>query len=122
MAKEGRVRKVSPHDWPGFLRRVIPAAVWQAFLGRVIASSDPRLRWTPKYVLLCWIAMGWSVQRHLNDRFGEGRQLLTALFAHRRRVGASYWGLVKATQRLGVEGFQRFWAAQWPALSARVVN
>lgn len=110
MAKEGRVRKVNPRDWPGFLRRVIPAAVWQAFLGQVTACRDPRLRWTPKYVLLCWIAMGWSVQRHLNDRFGEGRQLLTALFAHRRRAGASYWGLVKATQRLGVEGFQRFWA------------
>jgi hypothetical protein len=110
MAKEGRVRKVNPRDWPGFLRRVIPAAVWQVFLGQVGVSGDPRLRWTPKYVLLCWITMGWSVQRHLNERFREGRQLLIALFARRRRPGGSYWGLVKATQGLGAEGFQCLWA------------
>ena len=43
-------------------RSVIPAAVWQAFLlGQVTVSRDPRWRWTPKYVLLCWVAMGWSV-------------------------------------------------------------
>jgi hypothetical protein len=110
MAKEGRVRKVNPRDWPGFLGRVIPAAVWQAFLGPIAARGDPRVRWKPKYVLLCWIAMGWSVQRHLNNRFREGGQLLAALFARRRRPGGSYWGLVKATRRLGVEGFAWFWA------------
>jgi hypothetical protein len=109
MAKEGRVRKVNPRDWPGFLRRVIPAAVWQAFLGSVVAGGDPRVRWTPKYVLLCWVAMGWSVQRHLSDRFREGRQLLAVLFASRRRPGGSYWGLVQATRRLGMHGLMRFW-------------
>jgi hypothetical protein len=62
---------------------VIPAAVWQAFLGQTAACGDPRVRWTPKYLLLCWIAMGWSVQRHLNDRFREGRQLLAAVFTRR---------------------------------------
>lgn len=110
MAKEGRVRKVNPRDWPGFLGRVIPPAVWQAFLGRIVARGDPRVRWTPKYVLLCWIAMGWSVQRHLTDRFREGRELLAALFTRRRRPGGSYWGLVKATQRLGAEALACFWA------------
>jgi len=110
MAKEGRLRKVNRQDWPGFLRRVIPAPVWQAFLGQVVAGGDPRVRWTPKYVLLCWIAMGWSVQRHLNDRFREGRELLAVLFARRQRPGGSYWGLVKATQRLRGHSFQEFWA------------
>jgi hypothetical protein len=110
MAREGRAGKLNRRDWPGFLRRVIPAAVWQAFAGQVAVGGDPRVRWTPKYVLLCWIAMGWSVQRHLNDRFREGRELLAALFARRRRPGGSYWGLVKATWRLRAEGFQCFWA------------
>jgi len=110
MAKEGRVRKVNRRDWPGFLGRVIPPPVWQAFLGRVVASGDPRVRWTPKYVLLCWIAMGWSVQRHLNDRFREGRELLAALYTRRHRPGGSYWGLVKAAQGLRADGFQGFWA------------
>jgi len=67
------------------------------------------VRWTPKYLLLCWIAMGWSVQRHLNDRFREGRQLLAALFTCRQRLGSSYWDLVKATQRLRADAFQWFW-------------
>ncbi len=110
MAKEGRVRKVNSRDWPGFLRRVIPPAVWQAFVGSLVARGDPRVRWTAKYVLLCWLAMGWSVQRHLHDRFREGRQLLAALFPRRRRPGGSYWGLVKATQRLGADALAWFWA------------
>jgi len=120
MAKEGRVGKVNPRDWPGFLRRVIPAAVWQAFLGQVAVSGDPRVRWTPKYVLLCWIAMGWSVQPHLRDRFREGWQLLAALFARRRRPGGSYSGLVKATQRLGAESFVHFWACLRRGLPKRL--
>jgi len=120
MAKEGRVGKVNPRDWPGFLRRVLPGAVWQGFLGQVAVCDDPRIRWTPKYVLLCWIAMGWSVQRHLCDRFDEGRQLLTALFARRRRPGGTYPGLVKASQRLGVEAFQRFWGSLRGSLPVRL--
>lgn len=120
MAKEGRIRKVNPRDWPGFLRRVIPAEVWQAFLERVAVSGDPRIRWTPKYVVLCWIAMGWSVQRHLNDRFREGRELLTALFARRRRPGATYAGLVKAAERLGVDALQCFWGCLRRGLPARL--
>ena len=119
MAKEGWVRKVNRRDWPGFLRRVVPPAVWQAFLAslaaegerREVKAADPRVRWTPKYVLLCWVAMGWSVQQHLNDRFREGRGLLAVLFAGRRRPGGSYWGLAKATQSLGAAAFLRFWAA-----------
>jgi hypothetical protein len=120
MAKEGRIRKVNPRDWPGFLGRVISASVWQAFVGRVVASADPRVRWTPKYVLLCWIAMGWSVQRHLNDRFREGRQLLAALFPRRHRSGSSYWGLVKATQRLGTDAFASLWACLRRGLPKRL--
>jgi hypothetical protein len=120
MAKEGRVRKVNPRDWPGFLRRVIPAAVWQGFFGQVAVHGDPRIRWTAKYVVLCWIVMGWSARRHLRDRFGEGRQLLAALFARRRRPGGTYPGLVKAAQRLGVEAFQRFWGSLRGGLPARL--
>lgn len=120
MAKEGRIRKVNPRDWPGLLRRVIPAAVWQTFLAQVPASTDPRTRWSPKYVVLCWVAMGWSVQHHLNDRFREGWQLLAALFVRRRRPGRSYVGLTKATQRLGPEVLQRLWAYLRGSLPTRL--
>jgi hypothetical protein len=120
MAKEGRIRKVNARDWPRFLGQVLPGAVWQTFLGRVGGEADPRVRWTPKYVLLCWIVMGWSVQRHLNDRFREGRQLLAALFTRRRRPGGTYWGLVKATQRLGADVFASLWAGLRRGLPKRL--
>jgi hypothetical protein len=109
MARDGRVGKVNPRDWPGFLGRVVPAAVWQVWLGKVSGSSDPRTRWSAKYVLLCWIVMGWSLQRQLTERFREGRALLVALFVSRRRPGGSYQGLTKAAQRLGSELFWQFW-------------
>jgi hypothetical protein len=109
MAKDGRVGKINPRDWPDFLRRVVPAGVWQVLLAEVSGSADPRTRWSPKYVLLCWIAMGWSLQRQLTERFREGRGLLVTLFVGRRRPGGSYQGLTKATQRLGGELFWQFW-------------
>jgi len=111
MARDGRVGKLCPRDWPGLLRRVVPAAVWQGFLGQVGGSGDPRTRWTVKYTLLCWIAMGWSLQRQLTERFREGRALLVALFVGRRGPGASYQGLTKATRRLGGDLCWRFWCA-----------
>jgi hypothetical protein len=109
MARDGRFGKLGPRDWPGLLRRMIPAAVWQVFLAGVAASGDPRTRWSPKYVLLCWVAMGCSLQRQLTERFREGRALVVALFVGRRRPGASYQGLTKAAQRLGRDLFWRFW-------------
>ena len=111
MARDGRVGKVYPRDWPGLLRRVVPAAAWHGFLSQVARSGDPRTRWTVKYVLLCWIAMGWSLQRQLTERFREGRTLLGALFVGRRRPGGSYQGLTKATRQLGRKLCWQFWCA-----------
>jgi hypothetical protein len=118
MVKEGRTGKAYPRDWPGLLRRVIPAAVWQAFLAAVPHSADPRTRWSPKYLMLCWLAMGWSLQRQLTERFREGRELLAVLFVGRRRPGGSYQGFTKATRRLGHTLCQRFWACLRPQLAA----
>jgi Transposase DDE domain len=109
MADRGRLRKVHRRDWPGFLNRMIPAAAWQAFLGRLSASKDPRIHWIVKYVLLCWVAIGWSVQISLGERFREGRELLVGLYPRRRRPGISYQGLVKATGRLGTGIFRALW-------------
>lgn len=108
MAKDGRIRKVNARDWPAFLRRVVPAAVWQIFLARVEGAHHPRTRWSPKYVLLCWIATDWSGCGQLSERFGQGRELLSALFPRRRRPGGSYQGLVKACDRLGIDVFRQF--------------
>lgn len=109
MAKEGRPRKLHRRDWPGFLSRMVPPSVWQRFASSVPRSTDPRIRWSPKYVLLCWVVMGWSVQDALTGRFREGCEALAGLFAGRRRAGEHYQGLTKATQRLGLPLFHRFW-------------
>lgn len=110
MAKEGRLRKPHRRDWPGFLNRVIPARVWQDFWSRLERPQDNGGRWTAKYVVLCWVAIGWSLHSQLTERFREGTELLSGLFPHRRRPGRSYQGLVKASQRLGQRGFRALWA------------
>ena len=109
MARDGRLRTPHRRDWPGFLNRVVPASVWQAFWGIVAHESDPRVRWSPKYVVLCWVAMGWSLQGQLTERCREGIELLKGLYPSRRRPGTSYQGLVKATERLGDGVLQTFW-------------
>lgn len=120
MAKDGRICKVNARDWPAFLRRVVPAAVWQTFLAGVEGSDHPRTRGSPKYVVLCWIAMGWSGRGQLHARFGEGRELLSALFPSRRRPGASYQGLLKASHRLKIGLFGQFWASLRKRLPKRL--
>jgi hypothetical protein len=109
MAKRGRLRKVHRRDWPGFLNRMIPAEAWQALLRRLKTHGDPRIRWMAKYVVLCWVVIGWSLQVSLGERFREGRELLARLYPRRRRPGASYQGLVKATDRLGTRVFRKLW-------------
>ena len=111
MAMEGRLRRLHRRDWSGFLNGVVGSGVWQSFLRQIDAGQDPRIRWTGKYIVICWLAIGWSIQRSLADRFREGRELLCHLFWRRRRPGRSYQGLVKATERLGVDVFSKFWSS-----------
>lgn len=109
MARQGHLRRLYRRDWPSFLNRVVPASVWQALSNQVNSSPDPRIRWTAKYLVLCWVAMGWSVRTQLTERFREGWEVLAGLFPHRRRPGRRYQGLTKATRRVGVEVLHRFW-------------
>ena len=120
MAREGRLRRLHRRDWPGFLNGVVPAWVWQKFWGQVGCGQDPRIRWTAKYVILCWMMMGWSIQGCLTERFREGWELLSRLSARRRRPGRCYQGLVKATERLGIDLFRQFWSCLRETLPRRV--
>ena len=108
MAMEGRIRKPHRRDWPGYLNRILPASLWQALSMEMAPATDGRVRWTPKYVILCWVMMGWSMQRQLTHRFHESWHVLGRLYSRRRRAGSSYQGLVKATLRLGQEILHRF--------------
>ena len=118
--REGRPRKLHRRDWPGFLNRVVPASVWQAFGAQVISSKDPRVRWSAKYIVLAWMVMGWSLQGQLKERFREACEFLSQCFARRRRPGESYQGLTKATGRVGPDVFHRFWVCLWPTIPQRL--
>lgn len=58
MTKEGRLRKPLRREWPGFLRRLIPDQTWREVNGVANGGMDPRSRWSPKLIILCWVVMG----------------------------------------------------------------
>ena len=120
MAKEGRLRKLHRRNWPGFLKRVVPDHTWQQVNRRVNRSTDPRLRWSTKHIVLCWIVMGWSIQGQLTERFREGFELLSCMFYRRRRCGRTYQGLTQATQRVGMAVFTDFWRCLRQTIPNRV--
>ncbi len=109
MTREGRLRKPHRQQWPGFLRRLVPVPTWRKLQGLAKKGTDPRTRWSPKLIVLCWLMMGWSIQGQLTERFQEGRETLSRMFYRRRRCGESYQGLTQATQRVGVGVFRCFW-------------
>jgi hypothetical protein len=109
MTKEGRLRKPRRREWPGFLRRLIPDQTWRGLERLANRGMDPRSRWSPKLIILCWVVMGWSIQGQLTERFREGRETLARMFYRRRRCGGSYQGLTQATQRVGPALFHHFW-------------
>ncbi len=119
VATDGRVRKLHRLDWAGFMSRLLPASVWRRFAQQEQAAgsdaarraNDPRVQWTTRLVLLAYIAMGWSVQVSLEERFRESRELVVKFNKSRRRPGSTYVGLSDVGALLGVEVFHRFWAS-----------
>jgi hypothetical protein len=118
--REGYPCRIHRRAWPGFLNRVVPGSVWQAFGAQVRHSKDPRVRWSAKYIVLAWIVMGWSLQGQLAERFREACEFLSQCFARRRRPGESYQGLTKATIRVGPDVFHRLWECLWPTIPQRL--
>ena len=120
MAMEGRFGKSYRQDWPHLLNRVVPSGVWQAFRRELGHQRRTDARWLPKYVVLCWIMMGWSTQVQLTERFRESREALVRCFARRRRPGASYQGLVKAAHAIGDRLLGQFWSCVRETIPERV--
>ena len=120
MAMEGRLRKLHRRNWPGFLNCVVPDHTWQQVNRHINRTTDPRLRWSTKHILLCWVIMGWSIQGQLTERFREGFELLSCMFYRRRRCGRTYQGLTQATQRVGMAVFTDFWRCLRQTVPKRV--
>lgn len=96
-------------SWPAFLSRIISPSVWQRLGREDPRRADGRTRWSIKYVVLAWLAMGWSLQAQATARFDEAYQLLARWFFGRRRPGRSYQGLVKASKSIGPGFIQTLW-------------
>ena len=109
MAREGRIRKPRRRDWPAFLKRVIPTTVWQSLATQLPISTDPRIRWTVQYMVLCTVLMGWSMEMSITQRFREAHEVLVRLFPSRRRPGRSYPGLTKAIGNASAAPAPLFW-------------
>ena len=120
MTKEGRLRKLHRQELPAFLSRLVPDQTWRGLHTLAEKGMDPRTRWSPKLIVLCWVVMAWSIQGQLTGRFREGHETLARMFRGRRRCGKSYQGLTKATQRYGVGLFHEFWARLRRSVPRRV--
>jgi len=120
MAMEGRTRKLNRRDWPAFLNRIVPQGVWQSFSNKQRTSEDPRVRWSRKFIVLAYIAMGWAAPRTLDERFEQARAWVADLYPSKRQPGKSYVGLTKAAARHGVELYRQFWHALRRTMPARL--
>jgi hypothetical protein len=109
MAKDGRFGKPAFADWPAILRRVFPATVRQAWLATMDRRFEKRARWTPTYIFLTWLLMGWARPSGLQQRFEQARRTLSRLHPRRRRPGLSIQGLTKQTARLGTSSLATVW-------------
>ena len=120
MTRDGRLRKPHRRECPGFLRRLVPDPTWRTLQRLAKKGMDPRTRWSPKLIVLCWLMMGWSIEGQLTGRFREGRETLSRMFYRRRRCGESYQGLTQATERVGVGVFRCFWDCLRSSVPQRV--
>lgn len=100
MAKDGRLGKSAMSDLPGLLRRIVPAEVWRSFHGTCESRGDRRTRWSPKYIVLAWLLMGWAARGGLGERFEAAWRTLAVLFPQRRRPGKTYAGLQQSSRNM----------------------
>jgi hypothetical protein len=116
MARDGLLGKPSCADLPGLLRRMMSAEVWRSFYGTCARREDRRTRWTPKYVVLAWLVMGWAAAGGLRERFDAAQRTLVRLYPQRRRSGRTYAGLSQAIEHIEPALAQQFLASLRPRM------
>ena len=66
--------------------------------GLSLQSSDRRIRWTDRLLVMMALVMSWEAAPSLKDAFEACRHVLTGMYPTRRRVGHTYEGFIKALQ------------------------
>jgi Transposase DDE domain len=101
-AKKTWAGKRRPHyrkNWLECQRHFMPPAFWQR-LHRVAGAVSGQ-RWTLMATLMVAMMMMFFTTPSVQERLTEARVAWTLLYPHRRRVGKTVAGFLKALQRIG---------------------
>ncbi len=105
-AMEGRRHRISVGDrrsWRHILSRLFRPHVWTAVgEGEIRDGNQARAGWTPKYLILLGICIGWSIKRQLTARFDEARTTVSMLEPPDDPLPQSYQGFFKQLGRFDV--------------------
>ena len=105
-AMEGRRHRISVgnrRSWRQILSRLFRPHVWSAVgEGEIRDGNQARAGWTPKYLILMGICIGWSVKRQLTARFDEARTTVCMLEPPNGPLPKSYQGFFKQLGRFDV--------------------
>lgn len=67
--------------------------------GLSLRSSDHRMRWTDRLLVVTALLMSWQSASRLKDAFEICWQVVTGMYPTRRRVGHTYEGFIQALQK-----------------------
>jgi len=89
-------------SWPQVLNRLLSAELWAALgEGQPRDGNQARAGWTPRFLLLLSVCIGWSGKRQLGERFAQGRHVATQVYPVGGELPISYQGFFKQLSKRG---------------------
>lgn len=67
--------------------------------GLALQSSDRRIRWTDRMLVITAILMTWQMASTLQDAFESAREVLVSMYGSRRRAGKCLVGFLRALEK-----------------------
>lgn len=94
-------------SWPGVLKQIVTPGLLRGLgEGRPRDGNQARAGWTPKYLLVLCVCMGWSGRRRLTERFREARAVAAGLYPDDPALPRSYQGFCKQRGKADVSFLQ----------------
>ena len=104
-AREGHRRWFrNRQSWPKVLNQFFTPALWRALgEGQPRDGNQARAGWTPKFLVVLSLLIGWSGKRQLTARFAEARAIAASLYPDEGGLPTSYQGFFKQLRRADLE-------------------